>query len=103
MMRKVIAEVTGIDEDLAAKHVRNAVGSIALLMPEVIADSLAVDPSENTRGAIAGFDLAPSGKHTKQFLTQLTYTLKSMVLLLALPAKPDVMINVTVDNQLAED
>ena len=94
-MRKVILEVTSIDEDLAAKHVRNAIGSLALIVPELQHERIQIEPHDDTRGVFAAVDLELSGKHTGGYISQLVTTIRSLLLLLALPMKPDVKINVT--------
>lgn len=94
-MRKVILEVTSIDEDLAAKHVRNAIGSLALVIPELQHETIVIEPHDDTRGVFVGIDLALSGKQTGGYISQLVTTIRNLLLLLALPTKPDIKINVT--------
>lgn len=103
VVRRLAIDVTGIDEELAAKVVRNTLGALAMIVPEVRSETLAVEPHTQTRGITTLCDLGVSGKLTGAFLSALTTSIRSTIQLQALPAKPDVNVDVTVDDHMTEE
>jgi hypothetical protein len=102
VVRKIAIDVTGIDEELAAKVVRNTLGALAMIAPEIQSETLVLDSHSQTRGITALCDLGMSGKLTGAFLSALATSIRSTIQLQALPAKPDVNVDVTVDDHMTE-
>lgn len=102
-MRKIVIDVTGIDEELASKAVRNTLGALAMIVPEIQSETLVLRSHSETRGITSLCDLGMSGKLTGAFLSALATSIRATIQLQSLPAKPDVNIDVTVDDHIIEE